>query len=1317
MLRWKHPSRLVVAATATAVALFTPALPALPAAADTAPVSPATATTVSADVLPTVQINGVVWAQVIVGNTVYATGKFTTARPAGSPAGSNEVTRSNIVAYNLTTGVLNTSWAPSLNAQGMAIAASPDGSRIYVVGDFTQVNGVNRYRVAAFDASTGALLNFNPALNARARAMAVTADGTVYVGGSFTTANSQNRTRLAAFSPTGTVLPWAPAADAEVLAMTAPPNSGKIIVGGRFANLATTPDYGLGALDASTGAVLPFAANGTVQNGGPDAGIWQLSSDATQVYGAGYTFGGGGNFEGSFGARTDTGAITWINGCRGDVYSTAPIGGVLYSVGHPHDCGMIGQYPQTDPWTYQRATATTTTPGADGRVNTYGNFTGVPAPEYLHWLPTLTAGTVTGQSQAAWSVTGTSQYVVLGGEFPSINGTAQQGLARFAIKDIAPNKQGPQGYAELQPTLTSLAPGTLRVAWQAAWDRDNERLTYEVLRGASAGTATVISTGTMDSAWWNRPPMAFTDSTAPAGSTQTYRIRVKDVFGNSMTSNTTSATVPGGTVGATPYKDAVRGDSPTSYWPLGEADGTTGYDWIGADDLTLDASATRNVPGAITSENGKATTFTGAATVPAVSKTLQNGPNTFTAEAWFSTTSTSGGKIVGFGNSNNGGSGGYDRHVYMTNDGHLVFGVYTGNTQTLVTPGTYNDGSWHQVVAEMSSAGMVLYVDGKKIGSRADTTTGQPYQGYWRIGGDNLGGWPNQPASSSFAGSIDDVSVYPTALPLAKVQAHFTASGRTIVTPTRPADTYGKAVYDDQPDTYWRLDDTSGTNAVNTMTAAASGTYTTGVTLGTAGSPASSSTGKSVTFPGGPQTLVSTDRVSNPTVYSVEAWFNTTTTTGGRIFGFGDAQSGPSSNYDRHVYMLDSGQLRYGIFNGQLNLVDSPLAYNDGKWHQVVATQGPAGQALYVDGALVGSSTVVTPQAYDGYWRLGSDNTWGGASTNDFTGALDEVSIYSSTLTAATIAQHYQAGSGTTPPPPPNQAPTASFTSTTSNLTAALNGSASSDPDGTIASYAWNFGDSTTGTGATVSHPYATAGTYQVTLTVTDNGGATGTVTKAVTVTAAPPADPTVGKDAFGRTVASGFGTADTGGAWTTTGAGVTTSGADGSGRVVAGVGRSGTFRLAGATATDTDLTHTVWLEAVPTGGGVYLSTAVRSTATADYRARLRIQSTGAILFNLTKNVSGTETGLTTQITLPGITYTAGMKLHVRVQAVGNTPTTLRARVWVDGQTEPTTWTQTVTDSTAGLQADGAVALVTYNSGSSTTSPVARYDDLAVAKL
>src|SRR5207249_1280328 len=64
-----------------------------------------------------------------------------------------------------------------------------------------------------------------------------------------------------------------------------------------------------------------------------------------------------------------------------------------------------------------------------------------------------------------------------------------------------------------------------------------------------------------------------------------------------------------------------------------------------------------------------------------------------------------------------------------------------------------------------------------------------------------------------------------------------------------------------------------------------------------------------------------------------------------------------------------------------------------------------------------------------------------------------------------------------------------------------FNGAGSSDPDGTITAYAWNFGDGASGNGATMTHSYSAAGTYTATLTVTDNKGAQGTDAALVTVT------------------------------------------------------------------------------------------------------------------------------------------------------------------------------------------------------------------------
>ena len=92
--------------------------PVAAAHADTVPAAGSNQTeTVSSDSLPTVQVDGVVWSQASVGDTVYAGGSFASARPAGAAAGTQEVARTNLLAYNVKTGALITSFAPNLNGQ------------------------------------------------------------------------------------------------------------------------------------------------------------------------------------------------------------------------------------------------------------------------------------------------------------------------------------------------------------------------------------------------------------------------------------------------------------------------------------------------------------------------------------------------------------------------------------------------------------------------------------------------------------------------------------------------------------------------------------------------------------------------------------------------------------------------------------------------------------------------------------------------------------------------------------------------------------------------------------------------------------------------------------------------------------------------------------------------------------------------------------------------------------------------------------------------------------------------------------------------
>ena len=518
--------------------------------------------TYTAAPLPTVQIDGVAWGQLVVGDVVYVVGNFNNARPAGARAGQQEVPRSNILAYDLNTGKLIEDFAPALNGAGRSLALSEDGKTLYVAGEFDKVDNEWHSRLAAFDISHGhgtLISSFQPVFSTTVKDIAVAGD-TLYVGGYFTKVNNQQRTRLAALkASTGELLDWTASAEgpnAQVYAIEVSPDHSKVVIGGSFSSVngSSKPGYGMALLSASTGEVLPMPVNDTVRTAGEKAAIFDIAVDDAGFYATAYSAVGRldeANLEGSFKADWN-GNLVWLEPCHGDTYGIAPTKEIVYTVGHAHSCETIYGFPNmpevrkdgSHPL-YVRAMAFTNSPDItirhQGVVDGYQDWStsGLKSPTIIGWYPDLEAGKVTKMSQAAYKVGVTDKYVLMVGEFIEADGKVQQGIVRYPRRAGQPTLP-PEGKAEtLGAKAEVTTSGSVKVSFTATWDRDDPTLTYSLYRDSET---TPVATEKISDTRWALTSHTLEDTGCPAGE-HTYRLVVSDPSGNTITAQTSSITV------------------------------------------------------------------------------------------------------------------------------------------------------------------------------------------------------------------------------------------------------------------------------------------------------------------------------------------------------------------------------------------------------------------------------------------------------------------------------------------------------------------------------------------------------------------------------------------------------------------------------------------------------------------------------------------------------------------------------------------------------------------------------------------------------
>jgi hypothetical protein len=237
----------------------------------------------------------------------------------------NGVPRTNLAALDATTGQVDRGFVASANNDVRALAATLDGSRLFVGGDFSRINDVVRRTVGAVDGATGALVaDWQADTDGVVRALAVSGDR-VYVGGPFTTIGGTPRTRLALLSAaTGAVDPgFVPNVNDGVRALVASPDGATLFLGGRFNRVDAAIRPGIAAVDAFSGRVRPFAP----VEGGVVIALG-LSPDGSRLYASGET-----NRTYAYDHATSNTA-RWILRTGGDVQAIAASTTEVYVGGH-----------------------------------------------------------------------------------------------------------------------------------------------------------------------------------------------------------------------------------------------------------------------------------------------------------------------------------------------------------------------------------------------------------------------------------------------------------------------------------------------------------------------------------------------------------------------------------------------------------------------------------------------------------------------------------------------------------------------------------------------------------------------------------------------------------------------------------------------------------------------------------------------------------------------------------------------------------------------------------------------------------------------
>ena len=644
------------------------------------------------------------------------------------------------------------------------------------------------------------------------------------------------------------------------------PDGTKVAIGGDFFNVNGAYSHSIavvrGAGEPSPGANLRTYPSGFIHNLSAtkhifsgDDGRFYISNEGT----------GGGVFDGRLAIDWTTLDQVWRDTCLGATQATHQYQGTLYSASHAHDCSAEAFQDGKRNYFMAQDASNATLLGWDPKTNDgIGERIG---PRAL----TLSTGKTTGK-----------KYLWGGGEFTTINGKPQRGLVRFGPDDVVrPPTPGPV-------VAEATSEGAVQVRWRTVVD---PRTARSPTRSTATATPSPVWVGQSSSMWWKRPQVSFARHVRHCGhhlQLPRGRHRRDQPIGAVDCDDSHGSRC----LGLVRLDRACRRPVPVLDRRQQRHLGARRRCQQHRHPPTQRPRRTRRVdqhPRTVAGDTS------GSLTLDGVDDYVWNdeyavAPTTWSVETWIRTTSTRGGKIIGYGSgrprTDTGAtqlSGSYDRHLYMEDSGRVALGAYNGSATVLRTPAALNDGQWHHVVGTQGNGGMQLFVDGRRVGTNSVSAPRPTRACGTSAATTSTGGPTARPATSSRARSTRPLSTpecsppggspstsAPVVAPSTSPPARSTPTAARSTTTTRrctgacprpPATTAQDSSYfAETPGTYGQATTRNVTGAVKGDGAV----RTSGTTLGT----------------------VATQQPLSPTrVFSAEAWFTTSTTTGGKILG------------------------------------------------------------------------------------------------------------------------------------------------------------------------------------------------------------------------------------------------------------------------------------------------------------------------------------------------------------------------------------------------------------------------------------------------